>query len=79
MRIKENSFLPLAALEGALVINEHGAEFRIHGFQVALCDVTDVIVLLKEYDEGGELLGDTIGMSFASLDRWTIQLQGETS
>ena len=79
MKIKGNSFLPLTALKGALLTNEHGAEFRIHDFQVCLDDVTDVLVSLREYDEEGELLDGTIGMSFASIKSWTIQLQGETA
>ena len=78
MKIKGDSCLPLAALKGALLTNENGTEFRIHGFEVCLDDVTDVIVSLREYDEDGELLDGTIGVSFASINAWTIQLKGET-
>ena len=79
MKIKGDSYLPLAALKGALLTNENGAEFRIHDFQVCLDDVTDVLVSLKEYDEDGELLDGTTGMFLSSIKSWTIQLQGETA
>ena len=63
MKIDGNSQLPLTALKGALLINEHGAEFRIEDFVVQLDDVTDVWVSLREYDKDGELLAGSIGIS----------------
>ena len=77
MKINGDSHLPLSALKGALLTNEHGAEFRIHGFEVCLNGVTDVIVSLREYDEDGELLDGTTGVFLASIKAWTIQLQGD--
>ena len=44
MRIGNDSQLPLTALKGALLTNEHGAEFRIHDIFVELGDVTKVMV-----------------------------------
>ena len=79
MKIGGNSFLPLTALKGALLTNEHGAEFRIHDFQVCLDDVTDVLVSLARYDEeDGELIVEA-SVSLSSIESWTIQLQGGTS
>ena len=77
MKIDGNSQLPLTALKGALLINEHGAEFRIDDFVVQLDDVTDVMVSLREYDKDGELRDGSVWISFPSIKSWTIQLQGE--
>ena len=80
MKIGGDSFLPLTALKGALLTNEHGAEFRIHDFQVCLDDVTDVLVSLREYDEDGKLEDEaSSSVSLSSIESWTIQLQGETA
>ena len=80
MRIKGDSYLPLDALRGALVTNEHGCEFRIHGFSIRLDEVTNVLVDLKAYDEDGKLDSEvTCGVSIHALESWTIQLQGETA
>ena len=38
MQIGKDSSLSLNELKGALVTNEHGAEFRIHDFYVNLDD-----------------------------------------
>lgn len=79
MKIKEDSFLPLDALKGALVTNEHDCEFRIHGFSIRLDEVTNVLVELKAIDEDGKLDSEvTCGVSIHALESWTIQLQGET-
>ena len=85
MKIKGDSVLPLAALNGALLTNENGAEFRIHGFEVCLDDVTNILVSLKEYESDeelnsfGTLLDETITVPLSSIESWTIQLQGETA
>ena len=73
MKIGNDSQLPLAALRGALLTNEHGAEFRIHGFFVELGDVTKVMVRLKGHDEEGGT-GGTVYLD--SIKSWKIQLQG---
>tara|TARA_R110000824_G_scaffold5275_1_gene24475 strand:- start:371 stop:613 length:243 start_codon:yes stop_codon:yes gene_type:complete len=80
MKIKGDSYLPLAALKGALLTNENGAEFRIHEFTVQLDDVTNVLVSLKEYDEDGKLdPGSSCAVPLSSIESWTIQLEGETA
>ena len=76
MQIGKNSSLSLNELKGALLRNEHGAEFRIHDFCVNLDELTEVLVLIKEIDKNGNLDDETIGLYFSSLKKWTIQLQG---
>ena len=76
MRIGNDSQLPLTALKGALLTNEHGAEFRIHDFFVELGDVTKVMVSIKGYDEEGEPTEGTVGVYWDSIKSWKIQLQG---
>ena len=76
MKIGNDSQLPLTALKGALLTNEHGAEFRIHGFFVELGDVTKVMVSIKGYDEEGEPTEGTVGVYLDSIKSWKIQLQG---
>ena len=76
MKIGDDSQLPLTALQGALLTNEHGAEFRIHDFFVNLGDVTKVMVSLKGHDEEGGTGGSVY---WDSIKSWTIQLQGETA
>ena len=79
MKIKGDSYLPLAALKGALLTNENGAEFRIVEFTVQLDDVTNVLVSLARYDEeDGELIVEA-SIALSSIESWTIQLQGETA
>tara|TARA_R100000458_G_C8069632_1_gene109013 strand:+ start:83 stop:334 length:252 start_codon:yes stop_codon:yes gene_type:complete len=76
MKIGENSSLSLDELKGALLTDEHGAEFRIIGFYVGLGDVTDVLVSIMGYDEEGNLEKDNIsGVSLSSIKNWSIQLQ----
>jgi len=74
MKIGKNSSLSLNDLKGALVINEHGAEFRIHDFYVNFDDVTKVMVSIREYDEEGNLMDDSCGLDLASLQKWRIHL-----
>ena len=76
MKIGNDSQLPLPALKGAVLTNEHGAEFRIHDFFVELGDVTKVMVSLKGYDEEGEPTEGTVGVYLDSIQSWKIQLQG---
>ena len=75
MQIGANSSLSLNELKGALVTNEHGAEFRIHDFYVNLDDATKVMVAIKEYDEEGNLMDGSCGVYLSSLTKWSIQLQ----
>ena len=76
MRIGNDSQLPLTALKGALLINEQGAEFRIHDFFVNLGDVTKVMVSLKGHDEEGEPTEGMVDVYWDSIKSWKIQLQG---
>tara|TARA_R100000805_G_C3579433_1_gene83595 strand:- start:145 stop:381 length:237 start_codon:yes stop_codon:yes gene_type:complete len=76
MKIEKNSSLSLNQLKGALLTNEHGAEFRIHDFFVMLDDATKVLVSIKEYDDEGNLEDETCGVYLSSIKDWTIQLQG---
>ena len=75
MQIGKDSSLSLNELKGALLRNEHGAEFRIHDFFIQLDDVTKVLVAIREYDDEGNLEDDSCGVELASLKNWTIQLQ----
>ena len=75
MQIGKNSSLSLNELKGALVTNEHGAEFRIHDFYVNLDDATKVLVSIRSYDDEGNLEDDSCGVELSSLKNWSIQLQ----
>ena len=75
MQIGKDSSLSLNELKGALLRNEHGAEFRIHDFFVQLNDATKVLVSIREYDDEGNLEDDSSGVYLSSLKNWSIQLQ----
>ena len=75
MQIGKDSSLSLNELKGALLRNEHGAEFRIHDFFVQLEDATKVMVALREYDEEGDLMDGSCGVYLADIKNWSIQLQ----
>jgi len=74
MKIEQNSSLSLNDLKGALLINEHGAEFRIHDFYVDLDNVSEVCVAIKRIDNEGSFDDEITGLVFSSLKKWTIQL-----
>ena len=71
----QTSSFDLNILKGALLINTHGAEFRIVGFHFYANDPTNVYVGIREYNEEGELLEGVTGISWASLSEWRIQVQ----
>jgi len=75
MQIGKDSSLSLNELKGALLRNEHGAEFRIHDFFVNLDDATKVLVSIREYDDEGNLEDDSCAVELALLKNWSIQLQ----
>lgn len=75
MQIGKDSSLSLNELKGALLTNEHGAQFRIHDFFVELNDATKVLVAIREYDDEGNLEDDSCGVYLSSLKNWSIQLQ----
>jgi len=64
MQIGKDSSLSLNELKGALLTNEHGAQFRIHDFYVNLDDATKVLVSIKGYDDEGNLEDDSCGIIF---------------
>ena len=66
-------------LKGALIINEHGAEFRCSGLGLNIAaarmsNQLEVIVQMQEYDGEGELMEGTVSVRFNNLKDWTIQL-----
>ena len=75
MQIGKDSSLSLNELKGALLRNEHGAEFRIHDFYVNLDDATKVMVSLDKSDVYGDFELHSCGVELASLKNWSIQLQ----
>ena len=75
MKIGKDSSLSLNELKGALLINEHNAEFRIHDFYVNLDDATTVMVSLRKSDVYGSLEMHSCGVELSSLKNWSIQLQ----
>lgn len=75
MQIGKDSSLSLNELKGALLRNEHGAEFRIHDFFVQLNDATKVLVSIREYDEEGDLMDGSCGVYLSDIKNWSIQLQ----
>jgi hypothetical protein len=67
-------------LKGALIINEHGAEFRCSGLGLNIAaarmsNQLEVVVQMQEYDGEGELMDGTVEIPLNSLKDWTIQLQ----
>ena len=75
MQIGKDSSLSLNELKGALLTNEHGAQFRIHDFYVNLDNATKVLVSIRGYDDEGNLEDDSCGIYLSSLKNWSIQLQ----
>ena len=71
-----NSTVNTDVLKGALIINEHGAEFRCSGLGLNLSESNlEVVVQMQEYDGEGELMEGTVSLPFNNLKDWTIQLQ----
>lgn len=64
MKISPCSSIPLNCFENALLINQHGTEFRIKGFSFDL-QTSEILVDLKS----GESL------PFSRLSKWSVQLQ----
>tara|TARA_B100000424_G_C22834686_1_gene445672 strand:- start:166 stop:399 length:234 start_codon:yes stop_codon:yes gene_type:complete len=76
MQISTHSLLTLNQLKGALLTNEHGAEFRILDFYVNLDDATKVLVSIRKYDDEGNLEDHSCEVYLSSLTNWSIQIQG---
>ena len=80
MKYLANSTLALNDLKGALVSNEHGKEFRIHDFKIALDNLNEVLVTLISCECYGSLKSlkyseKEISVELSSMKNWTIQLQ----
>ena len=77
MKLSSNSRVSVDALKGALVTNEHGAEFKCIGLAINISptNLLEPILHVEEYDGEGELMEGTIGVPLTNLKNWTIQLQ----
>jgi len=69
MRITGDASLSPDALTGAVVTNANGAQFYLLGLEVNLA-AHEITALLRPCDGGG-----TVGVSWAALADWEIQLQ----
>ena len=76
MKFITYSTVSTSVLKGALITNEHGAEFRCSGLGLNLSESNlEVVVQMQEYDGEGELMEGTVSVPFNNLKDWTIQLQ----
>ena len=77
MKLSQNSPVSVDALKGALITNEHGAEFKCIGLAINISPNSslEAILHVEEYDGEGELMDGTIGLPLANLNDWKIQLQ----
>ena len=77
MKLSQNSTFSVDALKGALITNEHGAEFKCIGLAINISPKSslEAILHVEEYDGEGELMDGTIGLPLANLNDWKIQLQ----
>ena len=77
MKLSNNSTVSVDALKGALVTNEHGAEFKCIGvaFSISSTNLLEPLLQLQEYDGEGELMEGTVGLPLSSTNGWSIQLQ----
>ena len=81
MKLSNNSIISVDFLIGALITNEHGAEFKCHGLALnifktkKLQNEIELILQVQRYDEEGELEKGIIGVPIANLQDWTVQLQ----
>ena len=76
MKLSPNSTISVDALKGAIVTNEHGAEFKCIGLAINISpdNSLEPILHVQEYDGEGELMEGTVGLPFSST-AWSIQLQ----
>ena len=80
MKLSNNSTVSVDTLKGALVTNEHGAEFRCSGLGLNIAaarmsNQLEVVVQMQEYDGEGELMEGTVEVPLNNLKNWTIRLQ----
>ena len=77
MKLSPNSTISVDALKGAIVINQHGAEFKCIGLAINISpdNSLEPILHVEEYDGEGELMEGTVGLPLSSTNGWSIQLQ----
>ena len=77
MKLSQNSTISLDALKGAVVTNEHGAEFKCIGLAINISpdNSLEPILHVQEYNGEGELMEGTVGLPLSSTNGWSIQLQ----
>ena len=77
MKLSPNSTISVDALKGAIVTNQHGAEFKCIGLAINISpdNSLESILHVQEYDGEGELMEGTVGLPFSSTNGWSIQLQ----
>jgi len=77
MKLSPNSTISVDALKGAIVTNQHGAEFKCIGLAINISpdNSLEPILHLEEYDGEGELMEGTVGIPLSSTNGWSIQLQ----
>jgi len=77
MKLSPNSTVSVDALKGAIVTNEHGAEFKCIGLAINISpdNSLEPILHVEEYDGEGELMEGTVGIPLSSTNGWSIQLQ----
>ena len=77
MKLSPNSTISVDALKGAIVTNQHGAEFKCIGLAINISpdNSLESILHVQEYDGEGELMEGTVGLPVSSTNGWSIQLQ----
>jgi len=77
MKLSPNSTISVDALKGAIVTNQHGAEFKCIGLAINISpdNSLEPILHVQEYDGEGELMEGTVGLPLSSTNGWSIQLQ----
>ena len=77
MKLSPNSTISVDALRGAIVTNEHGAEFKCIGLAINISpdNSLEPILHVQEYDGEGELMEGTVGIPLSSTNGWSLQLQ----
>ena len=77
MKLSPNSTISVDALRGAIVTNEHGAEYKCIGLAINISrdNSLESILHVQEYDGEGELMEGTVGIPLSSTNGWSIQLQ----
>jgi hypothetical protein len=78
MKLSPNSTLNVDALQGAVLTNKQGYEYKCIDLAIMITNdnFLEPILHVMAYDEEGEeTLEGTIGLQISSLKGWSIQLQ----